>query len=492
MKLLQITQLLKKTALATTALILSTVLFSVIASAEEQSGLSNAIEKVDFSTLPGGRVAIRITTTQPLVNPPVGFTINNPPRISLDFLETANSLKTNTLKADQGTLKSINFAQAKNRTRMVLNLTKSVAYTTTTKDNETTIILQANDAPAGDTKVVARFSEKKIGDLKNELKNVDFARGRNGEGRIIVDLADPNAGIDIKQKGKTIVVDFLNADIAANLQRRLNVTNFNTPVLYVDTLKQGKNVHMVIEPQGLWEQSAYQADKRFIIDVKPIAIDPNKLVQGSKGGYTGEKLSLNFQNIEVRSVLNVIADFTGLNIITSDTVTGNLTLKLKDVPWDQALDIIMKSKNLTMRKNGSVVVVAPTDEVNAKEKSALEAQQALSDLEPLVTETFVLKYLKAENFRNILIGETQGSSGGSGGSGGSDRAKSILSKRGSAVMDIRTNTLIIQDIPSKLVEIQAVINKLDIAVRQVMIESRIVLADDRFNKALGARFWRYT
>ena len=319
------------------------------------------------------------------------------------------------------------------------------------------------------------------------MKNVDFARGKNGEGRIIVDLADPNAGIDIKQKGKTIVVDFLNADIATNLQRRLNVTNFNTPVLYVDTLKQGKNVHMVIEPQGLWEQSAYQADKRFIIDIKPVTVDPNKLVQGSKGGYTGEKLSLNFQNIEVRSVLNVIADFTGLNIITSDTVTGNLTLKLKDVPWDQALDIIMKSKNLTMRKNGSVVVVAPTDEVNAKEKSALEAIQSLSDLEPLVTETFVLKYLKAETFRNILTGETQGGGGGGGGGSGGQN-KSILSKRGSAVMDTRTNTLIIQDIPSKLVEIQAVINKLDIAVRQVMIESRIVLADDRFNKALGARF----
>lgn len=487
MKLLQITQIFKKTVLAVITLIFSTMLFSSILSAEEQVNLANTIEKVDFSSLPGGRVAIRITTTQALANPPAGFTINNPPRISLDFLETANGLKTNILRADQGTLKSINFAQAKNRTRMVLNLTKTVAYNTTVKDKETTIILQANDVPSGDTNVVARFSEKKFGDFKNQLKNVDFARGKNGEGRVIVDLADANAGIDIKQKGKTIVVDFLNADIAANLQRRLNVTNFNTPVLYVDTLKQGKNVHMVIEPQGLWEQSAYQADKRFIIDIKPIIVDPNKLVQGSKGGYSGEKLSLNFQNIEVRSVLNVIADFTGLNIITSDSVTGNLTLKLKDVPWDQALDIIMKSKNLTMRKNGTVVVVAPTDEVNAKEKSALEAQQSIADLEPLVTESFVLKYLKAQSFRDILTGEGQ-TSGGSGGSGGSSQNKGILSKRGSAVMDIRTNTLIIQDIPKKLEEIQAVINKLDVAVRQVMIESRIVLADDRFNKALGARF----
>lgn len=485
MKLLQITQIFKKTGLAAVALIFSTMLFSTIVSAEDQSNLANTIEKVDYSSLPGGRVAVRITTTKPLANPPVGFTINNPPRISLDFLETANGLKTNSLKADQGILKSINFAQAKNRTRMVLNLSKSVAYNTTVKDKETTIILQSDVVPTGDINVVARFSEKKMDGFKNELKNVDFARGKNGEGRIIVDLADANAGIDIKQKGKTIVVDFINADIAANLQRRLNVTNFNTPVVYVDTLKQGKNVHMVIEPQGLWEQSAYQADKRFIIDIKPIIVDPNKLVQGSKGGYTGEKLSLNFQNIEVRSVLNVIADFTGLNIITSDSVTGNLTLKLKDVPWDQALDIIMKSKNLTMRKNGTVIVVAPTDEVNAKEKSAAQQSAEIADLEPLVTESFVLKYLKAQSFRDTLTGESQ--SGGSSGSSGSQN-RGILSKRGSAVIDVRTNTLIIQDIPRKLEEIQAVINKLDIAVRQVMIESRIVLADDRFNKALGARF----
>ena len=221
-----------------------------------------------------------------------------------------------------------------------------------------------------------------MGDQVHSLTNVDFMRGKNGEGRIIVDLSDATTGIDIRQKGKTVVVEFVNAELPANLERRLNVTNFNTPVVYVDTMKQGKNTRMVIEPQGNWEQSAYQTDNRFIIDIKPIVDDPKKLVQGSKPGYNGEKLSLNFQNIDVRSVLQVIADFTGFNIITSDTVSGNLTLRLKDVPWDQALDIIMQSKGLTQRKTGNVIWIAPSEEVAAKEKLKLESSQQIEDLEP--------------------------------------------------------------------------------------------------------------
>ena len=243
-------------------------------------------------------------------------------------------------------------------------------------------------------------------------------------------------------------------------------------------MKQGKNGRMIIEPKGEWEQSAYQADKKFIIDVRQIVEDPNKLVKGNKPGYAGEKLSLNFQNIEVRSVLQVIADFTGLNIITSDTVTGNITLRLKDVPWDQAMDIIMQNKGLAMRKIGNVITVAPADEVAAKEKAQLEATNAIADLEPLRTEVFSLKYQKATDLTAILNGS--GSTGGA--------SKSILSKRGSAVVDPRTNTLFVQDTSKKLEEIQQIINKTDVAVKQVMIESRLVIADDKFGKALGARF----
>lgn len=447
--------------------------WSLISLADDQLEPANKIEKVDFSTLSGGRIAIRIQTSQALSNPPAGFSLNNPPRIALDFLGVGNGLSKNSLPADQGVLKSLSLAQAKDRTRLVLNLTKSVAYTSAVAANETTIVLQPNEKNTSETaNTVTRFAEAKAGDQAHAITNIDFVRGKSGEGRVMVDLSDASAGIDIRQKGKTIVVDFVNTDIPANLQRRLNVINFNTPVLYIDSLQQGKNTRLVIEPQGNWEQSAYQADKKFIIDVRPVVEDPNKLVQSSKPGYNGEKLSLNFQNIDVRSVLQVIADFTGLNIITSDTVTGNLTLRLKDVPWDQALDIIMSSKGLTQRKTGNVIIVAPAEEVAAKEKLLLEASQQIEDLEPMRTEVFTLKYQKAEAFKTILTDEKQ----------------KILSKRGSAVIDPRTNTVFVQDTPRHLDEVQRIINKTDIPVKQVMIESRLVIADEKFGKSLGARF----
>lgn len=440
--------------------------------AEDQSKLTNKIEKVDFFALAGGRVAIKVQTSQPMANPPAGFTLNNPPRIALDFPGVANGLAKSNLDAGQGVLKSISLAQSKDRTRMVLNLSKAVTYNTTVSGNETTILLQASEASAGATNTVTRFAEAKAAEKPHTLTNIDFERGKSGEGRIMVDLSDATTGIDIRQKGKTIVVEFINTELAANLERRLNVINFNTPVVYIDTMKQGKNTRMVIEPQGNWEQSAYQADKRFIIDVKPIVEDPNKLVQGSRAGYSGEKLSLNFQNIDVRSVLQVIADFTGFNIITSDTVSGNLTLRLKDVPWDQALDIIMQSKGLSQRKTGNVIWIAPTEEIAAKEKLKLEAGLQIEDMEQLQTEIFTLRYAKADDLKTLV----------------SEPKQKILSKRGSAVVDVRTNTVFVQDTPRHLEEVQRIINKIDIPVKQVMIESRLVLADEKFGRTLGARF----
>lgn len=439
---------------------------------------SNKIESIDFSPLSGGRVSIRVVTTQPLINPPAGFAINSPARIALDFPNVGNGLNKSNIKSKQGVLKSVTLAQGKDRTRMVLNLSKVVHYETRVNENEVVIILQGDAISASNSQVETHFAKPTLGSETHAITNVDFTRGKNGEGRIVVDLADANTGINIKQKGKQIIVDFVDTDVPAELQRRLNVINFNTPVLYVDTMKQGGNGRMIIEPKGNWEQSAYQADNKFIIDVKPVIEDPNKLVQGTKSGYAGEKLSLNFQNIEVRKVLQVIADFTGLNIVASDTVTGNLTLRLKDVPWDQALDIIMQNKGLTMRKVGNVISVAPTDEVAAKDKAALEAIRSIEDLEPLVTEVFRLKYQKAEDFKNMLVGSGSGSASN----------KSILSERGSAVIDPRTNTLFIQDTPKRLAEVQDIINQTDIPVRQVMIESRLVLADEKFGKSLGARF----
>ena len=450
--------------------------------ANDENLYSNRIENIDFSALSGGRVSIRVQMKEALANPPAGFTLNNPARIALDFPKTANGLNKSNISSEQGALKSVSLAQGKDRTRVVLNLTKNVGYNTILSGKDVIITLQGNEATVSNTTTETRFAEARATNQEHSINNVDFARGKNGEGRIIVDLSDANSGINIKQKGKLIVVDFINTDVPADLQRRLNVISFNTPVLYIDTMKQGKNGRITIEPKGNWEQSAYQADKKFIIDVRQVIEDPDKLVRGSKPGYAGEKLSLNFQNIEVRSVLQVIADFTGLNIITSDTVTGNLTLRLKDVPWDQAMDIIMKNKGLTMRKTGNVIMVAPAEEVAAKEKSQLEASQAIEDLEPLRTEVFTLKYQKAESFKNILTG------GGDASGASNGQNRSILSKRGSAVWDPRTNTLFIQDTAKKLEEIQSIINQTDIAVKQVMIESRLVLADEKFGKSLGARF----
>ncbi len=439
----------------------------------DNSQPTNRIESVDFSSLAGGKVNVRVTLTEPMQNPPAGFSLNNPPRIALDFPNVANGTNKSTIKVDQSMLNSVSIAQGKGRTRMVLDLSKTSAYTTSISGKEVSILVQPQEVSTiAQQTTVTRFAESGLADQRHAVQNIDFMRGKNGEGRVVVDLSDATTGIDMKRQGKNIVIDFINTDIPANLERRLNVVNFNTPVLNVDAMKQGKNARMIIEPKGDWEHSSYQADKKFIVDVKPIIEDPSKLVQGSRQGYKGDKLSLNFQNIEVRSVLQVIADFTGFNIITSDTVNGNLTLRLKDVPWDQAMDIIMESKGLAMRKTGNVIWVAPSEELAAKEKMKLEASQQIEDLEPLHTEVFSLKYQKADAFKNILT----------------DSKQKILSKRGSAVIDPRTNTLFVQDTSKHLEEVQRILNVVDVPVRQVLIESRIVIADESLSKRLGAKF----
>ena len=448
-------------------------MWTVNVSAAEASAGQNAIEKVDFSTLPGDKVNIKITLNQPLKNPPAGFSLTDPARIALDFPDTANALPKNSLTVGQGVLRSLSLAQAKGRTRMVLNLTRPASYTATVSGNEVNVELQSSVASSSSSSAgaVTRFAEATIGERRHAVSNVDFMRGKNGEGRVVVELSDNTTGIDIRQQGQKILVDFLNADLPEDMQRRLNVTDFATPVLNVDTVQHGKNVRMTIEPKGLWEHSAYQADRKFIVDVRPLVEDPNKLIQGSKQGYKGEKLSLNFQNIEVRSVLQVIADFTGFNIITGDNVSGNITLRLKDVPWDQALDIIMQTRGLGMRKNGNVIWIAPNEELAAKEKSRLDAEQEIADREPLVTQSFAVKYQKAADLKTLI----------------SDPKQSMLSKRGSAVVDVRSNTLFVQDTEKGLAKIDKIINQIDIPVRQVLIEGRIDLADDGYSKELGAR-----
>jgi type IV pilus assembly protein PilQ len=440
-------------------------------------GAPNSINALNV-TSQGGRTLLRLTLKEPLKNPPASFTVANPARIAFDFPNTINALARANQEVNEGELRSVNLVQVGERTRLVLNLKTMVTYETQSEGSTLTISLAAVPSSASRTGSdrTVRFAEGTADD-KHSLRDVDFRRGKAGEGRVVVELSDTSTGIDIRQQGQTLVVDFLKTSLPDNLRKRLDVTDFATPVTVISTFQQGDNTRMVIEPKGLWEHNAYQTDTQFVIEVKPVQYDPNKLVQGSRGGYKGEKLSLNFQNVEVRSVLNVIADFTDLNIITSDTVQGNLTLRLKDVPWDQALDIILQTRGLDMRKNGNVVWIAPRDELATKEKLELEAKQQISDLEPLRTETFPLNFAKAEVIAKLLSGQTQGGS----------NAQRILSKRGSASWDERTNQLFIQDIPSRLDEVRKLIAQTDIPVRQVQIEARIVEAGDNFTRTLGAR-----
>ncbi|HKE42618.1 MAG TPA: type IV pilus secretin PilQ [Casimicrobiaceae bacterium] len=452
----------------------------------------NSIDNVSVSKASSGRTVVKFTLKSPLANPPAGFSINNPPRIALDFPDTGNGLGRTSQDVGDPALRSLNVVQAGNRTRVVFNLNKPQSFDTQVEGNVVTITLseQAGVAAAAVAPpTVSRFAEPRPGEMTHALRDVDFRRGKNGEGRIIVDLSDNGTGIDIRQQGKTLIVDFLNTTLPRNLERRLDVGDFATPVSTVDTFTQGGNTRIVIEPRGLWEHSAYQADNRFIVEIKPIQEDPNKLIQGTRAGYKGEKLSLNFQNVEVRAVLQVIADFTGLNIITSDTVTGSLTLRLKDIPWDQALDIIMQTRGLDMRKNGNVVLIAPREELAVREKQQLEAQQQIAELEPLVTETFQLNYMRVQDFANMLASNRQQQFGlGAGQTPTTGGQGSILSKRGVAIGDPRTNQLIVSDTASRLEEVRKLIRQLDTPVRQVTIESRIVIADDKFSRSLGVRF----
>lgn len=448
------------------------------AEAQTSAALPNSVDSVNVSAAPGGKVVLRITLKEALASPPAGFTVNNPPRVALDLPNTTNNLGKNALEIGEGDVRSLNVVQAGNRTRLVMNLSRPLMYDTKVDGKNLVVTLQPSQGAAASTAATSKFAEAQPGGGQHSLRDIDFRRGPNGEGRVVVDLSDSNTGIDIRRQGKLVIVDFLNTALPHNLERRLDVGDFGTPVRLVDASSRDGNVRISVEPQGLWEHSAYQTDTQFILEVKPIKEDPNKLVQGSQPGYSGEKLSLNFQNVEIRSVLQVIADFTGLNIITSDTVQGNLTLRLKDVPWDQALDIILKSKNLDKRKNGNVVLIAPKDELAAREKLEFEAKQQIAELEPLVTESFKLKYQKAEDMQKVLGGT-------GGGTAGSQR---ILSKRGSAVIDPRSNTIFVQDVPSRLDELRRLISEIDVPVRQVLIEARIVIADDKFSRQLGTRF----
>ncbi|PTT91918.1 type IV pilus secretin PilQ, partial [Pelomonas sp. HMWF004] len=428
-----------------------------------------------------GVEVVRIELSEPLPSLPTGFTIQTPPRIAIDLPGVINGLGRNQVDINQGNLRFAAIAQGAERSRLVLNLRQPTGYTAKLEGNALVLVLNAAASATPATSEPLHFAPS-LNAAPLALRDIDFRRGADGAGRVVVNLPSNQVGVDIQQQGQGLVVEFLRSSLPENLRRKIDVTDFGTPVQMITTTQTGDRVRMVVEPKGNWEHSAYQSDNQFVLEVRPQKIDPNKLTQGP--GYAGDKLSLNFQNIEVRALLQVIADFTNFNVVTSDTVTGNVTLRLKDVPWDQALDIIMQAKGLGLKKSGNVLWIAPKEELATKEKLDLESKAAIAQLEPVRSQSFQLNYVKAEEIAKGLTGQSIGSGGasgsnsnsGGGSNSGSGSGTRILSPRGSVISESRTNQLFVSDIPSKLEEIQAMIAKIDIPVRQVLIEARIVEA----------------
>lgn len=467
---------------------------------------ANSVIGIEPAILSDNRVMVRVHLKEPLKTTPAGFTVGTPPRIAMDLPDTGNAIGKNTVDAYLGPLTSVNVVQAGTRTRLVFNLSKSVEYETKIDGKSLIVSFNETGAVAATTNVTPRFAEASPTAVPHSIKNVEFRRGPNGEARIVASLSDAQTGINIRQQAKGLVVDFIDTALPQTLQRRLDVTDFATPVTQVESYTLGENTRMVVDSKGAWEYSAYQADNQFIVEVRP-TIDEQRKTADGKTIYKGEKLSLNFQNVEVRSVLQVIADFTGLNIVASDTVSGNLTLRLKDVPWDQALDLILTTRGLDKRTNGNVIWVAPRDELLNKEKAELEARASVNDLEPMVTEYIPLNYIRADEAQTMLYGFSLGaflagsskascSIGSEGLDGkaaaqasqeGKESDQKVLSKRGRATYDLKTNTLIINDTAKKIQEIRDLLAKVDVPARQVMIEARVVIADDTFARQLGAR-----
>ncbi len=457
------------------------------------------LQGVDISPLAGNRLQLRFRLSAPPKGPPSSFTINEPARIVLDFLDTTNGLSVRQQPINAGVAEKISVLEGADRTRASLNLARLVPYNVQVQGNVVVLTLENAGAlpartpaptPVAAVKAAA-VSSRPTGEAAGlvttprTVGDVSFKRGPGGQGVVTVKLSNPSIPVDVRQEGNQIIADFQKATLARGQERRLDVTDFATPVLRVEALNRGGNAHLSINPNPPFEYMAYQANDLYVIEVRP----PQKSKEEeekeaqfdpSKKKYTGDLLSLNFQDIEVRAILQILADFTGLNIVVSDSVKGNLTLRLQNVPWDQALDIILRTKGLAMRQNGNVIFIAPTEEVAAREKLELESRKTVQELVPLRTEIIPISYAKAKDLAEMLKRKTSDKGGGS--------EQAILSPRGDAVADERTNNLIVKDVPDKVAEVRELVAKLDQPARQVMIDSRIVIANDSFARDIGVRF----
>ncbi|MBL8247271.1 MAG: type IV pilus secretin PilQ [Candidatus Competibacter sp.] len=450
------------------------------------------LQAVDISPLSGSRLQIRFRLSGAPKAPPSSFTINEPARIVLDFLDTRNGLDTRQQTINVGVADKISVLEGADRTRASLNLARLVAYNVQVQGSVVLLTLENAGAtvaktpaatPAASVKAAASSRQTNADGpvtTPRNVSDVSFKRGPGGQGVITIKLSNPGIPVDVRQEGNQIIADFQGAALKRGQERRLDVTDFATPVTLLEALNRGGNARLTIKPNPPFEYLAYQANDLYVVEVRPPQKskeeeDKEAQFDPSKKKYVGDLLSLNFQDIEVRAILQILADFTGLNIVVSDSVKGNLTLRLQNVPWDQALDIILRTKGLSMRQNGNVIFIAPTEEVAAREKLDLESRKVVAELIPLRTEIIQVNYAKAGDLAKLL--KTQDKDKGT-----------ILSPRGTVEMDERTNSLIVKDIPDKLVEVRELVTKLDVPTRQVMIDSRVVIATDDFSRDLGVRF----
>jgi type IV pilus assembly protein PilQ len=453
-----------------------------IAEASQSAGKPNVIDSLVINKA-GGNTVLKIGLQKEIGTIPSNFTIANPSRIVFDFPGTDNGLGHSNKNVNEGILRSYSLVQAGDRSRLVLNLAKNSRFEARNEGKQLFITL-LDESPSDTTSpapTVQHFAQTGR-DQGSSVRDIQFRRNKEGAGVVMVDLSSSDAAIDVSQKGSKLFVGFKNTQLPESLRRRLDVVDFGTPVTSVNTKAEGESVTMEITPTGLWEHTAYQTDNQFIVEVRPVKEDPNKLFQGSRKGYQGEAISLNFQNIPLRELLHVFADITNFNIVISDSVGGNVSLRLNDVPWDQALEIVLQQKNLAMRKSGSVIWIAPQDELVARDEQLVKARESAVAADPPRLEVFQLNYLKSEDFVSMLKPQ-----GAAEATNDKSKSNSFLSSNGTVTIDKRTNQVFIFDVPTKLDMIASLLKQIDRPVRQVLIEARIVEADTNFTKSLGVR-----
>ena len=456
----------------------ATVIVGFASKAAYAQGTPNKLESIDVQNMSGQQIQLTLHHSSP-ASEPVAFTIDNPARISLDLANTALALPSRRIDVHAGGVDSVLAAEAAGRTRLVLNLDRLLPYTTRVSGNDVIVLIGASSSPSAAAAASSGAAASPVSPSASvaapsgprAIRGIDFRRGAGGTGRVIVRLSDPHTPASLRQLGNQIVVDFAGAEVASNLARRYDAGDFATPVTGFDVVRVGDGVRLAISASGDFEHLAYQSDDQYVVEVQPARKAAAKLEE--KRVYTGERLTLNFQDIETRAVLQLLADASGQNIVVSDSVQGSVTLRLQNVPWDQALDIVLRTKGLDKRRNDNVIIVAPTEELASREKAELAAHADVQDLAPLRSEYLQVNYAKAADLAGLI--KSQGTSGG------------LLSKRGTVSVDERTNTLLLQDSADRLDDIRRLVGTLDIPVRQVQIEARIVIVSDDFSRELGAR-----